>query len=256
MTSPLIELKDVTVVYGNVPAVTGASLHVNRGEIVALVGPNGAGKTTLTKAVMGRLRIVAGSVDLNGQRIRGAATRQLMRRGVSLVPEGRRLIGELTVEDNLRLGGIARRWRGATDADLDEVYGLFPRLKERRHVKAAMISGGEQQMAAIGRALVMHPSLLVLDEPSLGLAPMIVQQLFETFERLRENGTTILIAEQNVRDTLRLASRAYVMVSGHIVLEGDSKELVASNRLQDLYLLHRSSGGSADHNHNQGGVHQ
>ncbi len=243
----LLDLNDVTISYGNVPAVTGATLHVDQGEVVALVGPNGAGKSTLTKAVMGRLRGVTGGISFRGANIRGAATQSLMRRGVVLVPEGRRLIGELTVEDNLRLGGISRRWRGATEADVDEVYEMFPRLKERRHVKAAMISGGEQQMAAIGRALVMHPDLLILDEPSLGLAPLIVQQLFETFRRLQRAGTTILIAEQNVRDTLRIASRAYGMVSGRIVLEGAAAELVDSKRLEEMYLLLRTSGNDDGH---------
>lgn len=238
MSRHLVELVDVTVAYGNVPAVVGASLYVDKGEVVALVGPNGAGKTTLTKAVMGRLPTQSGTIRLDDRPIQGSQTRQLMRRGVALVPEGRRLIGELTVEDNLKLGGIARRWTGATKTDLDYIYDLFPRLRERRHVKAAMISGGEQQMAAIGRALVMHPTLLILDEPSLGLAPLIVQQLFATLRQLAEAGTTILIAEQNVRETLRLASRAYVMVSGRVVLEGGSKELAESNRLHDLYLVH------------------
>lgn len=237
----LMDLADVTVSYGNVPAVLRASLHVDEGEMVALVGPNGAGKTTLTKAIMGRLRNVSGEISFRGRGIRGAATRRLMRQGVVLVPEGRRLIGELTVEDNLRLGGIARHWRGASDADLGEIYEIFPRLQERRHVKAGMISGGEQQMAAIGRALVMHPALLILDEPSLGLAPLVVGQLFQTFQRFLEQGTTILIAEQNVRDTLAIANRAYVMVSGRIVLEGNAGELANSSRLHELYLHHGES---------------
>ena len=244
----LLDLDHVTVSYGNVPAVTRASLHVDQGEIVALVGPNGAGKSTLTKAVMGRMRNVTGAMSLRGASIRGAATRRLMRRGMALVPEGRRLIGELSVEDNLRLGGIARRWRGARDRDVAEVYEIFPRLLERRHVKAAMISGGEQQMAAIGRALVIHPELLILDEPSLGLAPLIVEQLFETFRSLQRGGTTILIAEQNVRDTLRIASRAYVMVSGRIVLEDDASELSRSGRLEEMYLLHRRTSDDDGHN--------
>jgi len=235
--TPILRVSDVTVRYGKVPAVTGATLTLEPGSLVALVGPNGAGKSTLTKTVMGRLGAAAGVVEYDGQTVRRGTTRSLMKRGLVLVPEGRHLIADLSVEDNLRLGGIAKRWRGADSRDLSEVYEIFPALYGRRKVKAGMLSGGEQQMAAVGRALVSHPRLLVLDEPSLGLAPVIVQQLFSVLAGLNRDGMTILVVEQNVRDTLSLATEAYVMISGRIVAHGSSEELVAEGRMEALYLM-------------------
>ncbi len=232
----LLRLEKVSFGYGGVPVISDLSLHVDADEVVVLLGPNGAGKTTLARGLMGRIRGGRGSLTFAGMRILGLPTHELMRRGMVLVPEGRLLIGDLTAEDNLRLGAIARTWQGASEADLEMVYELFPRVRERAKVRAGSLSGGEQQMVAIGRALVMRPRLLVLDEPSLGLAPLLVQTLFEAVAKLRERGTAVLLIEQNARAALAIATRVYVMRSGRIVHDGPPAEINASRDLARLYF--------------------
>lgn len=237
MTGPLpLVVSDLVAGYGGAPALDGASLEVRPGEVVALLGPNGAGKSTLARALLGRLRRVSGSIALHGEEVRGLPTHVLMRKGIALVPEGRMLIKDLSTEDNLRLGAIARRWRGASPEDLDFIYEQFPRLKERRNLSAGVLSGGEQQMAAIGRALALRPSVLILDEPSLGLAPMIVEGLFTAIRRLADMGTAVLVAEQNVRAAMGIADRAYVLAAGQVVRSGSAEEIQSSSDLLEIYL--------------------
>lgn len=235
----LLRVSDLRVGYGGAPVLDGVSLTVAAGEVAALLGPNGAGKTTLARTLLGRLRPTAGSVELNGEPVTALATHVLIRKGIALVPEGRMLIKDLSTEDNLRLGGIAHTLKGARAEDLEFVYEQFPRLRERRAVAAGLLSGGEQQMVAIGRALTMRPRVLVLDEPSLGLAPLIVKALFTTIRRLADLGTAVLVAEQNVRAALEIADSAHVLIQGRIARSGPASELAHSNELVELYLGHR-----------------
>ncbi|MDX6484934.1 MAG: branched-chain amino acid transport system ATP-binding protein [Gaiellaceae bacterium] len=231
----LLEVDDLVVRYGSLEAVSGASLHVADGEIVALVGPNGSGKTTLTRTLLGRLKPASGDIRLRGVSVIRCSTRRRLADGMAFVPEGRRLIGELSVEDNLRLGAMAHSVRGASRSALDRVYEIFPRLGERRRQAAGTLSGGEQQMVALGRALVANPKLLVVDEPSLGLAPIAIQTLFAAIGELRGTGVGVLLAEQNATDALGIANRVYAMAAGRIVLESSVEDLSLQG-LRAVYL--------------------
>jgi len=231
--APLLEVRDLHLAYGRIRALQGVSLVVRPGEIVTLVGPNGAGKSSLLRTIAGVHRPGAGTVHALGGRIDGEPVESLVRRGIVLVPEGRATLRHLTVRENLLLGAYVRRDR-EVEADVGRVLVRFPRLGERLAQKAGTLSGGEQQMLAIGRALMARPRLLLLDEPSLGLAPLVVASIFATLRELREEGVTILLVEQNARQALQLADHAYVLETGSIVLEG--ADLLADERVRAAYL--------------------
>ena len=236
MAEPMLAVHELEVVYpGGVRAVKGASLDVHEGEIVALLGSNGAGKSTLLNGVCGILRARSGRVSFQGQDITKTPAHRIMRLGVSQAPEGRRVFAPLTVRENLLLGAYTHRGRGVSQS-LDEVLGLFPRLRDRLPQLAGTLSGGEQQMLAIGRALMAKPKLLLLDEPSLGLAPMIVRSIFATVRQINQQGTSVLLVEQDARAALRLANRAYVLDAGEMVLSGPASELVRDPRVEAAYL--------------------
>ena len=233
----LLELEDVHIAYGNVEAVKGISLSVEEGEAVTLLGANGAGKTTTLRAISGLLRPRAGRIRLGGEEIQSVAAHRIVELGVAHVPEGRRVFATLTVEENLNLG--AYKHRQALDrvqAARERAYRLFPRLAERRGQLAGTLSGGEQQMLAIARGLMADPKVLLLDEPSLGLAPKLVQEIFRTIREINQQGVTILLVEQNARIALRVAHRAHVLETGKIVLSGPSRELRRDPRIQQAYL--------------------
>ncbi len=236
--SPLLEIKDVEAGYGPFVVLHGVSLRVDRGEIVALVGPNGAGKTTTLKTIVGLTTLYRGRVVLDGRDVTREPPHARVGRGLALVPEGRGIFVPLTVLENLRLGAYSREARAKMDETLEMVFSVFPRLKERRNQIAGTLSGEESQMLAIGRALMSRPRVLLLDESSQGLAPKIVEELFEVFRRLNsEWGVTMLLVEQHVKRSLELANRAYVMESGRIVLEGESGELMRNEMLRKAYLV-------------------
>jgi len=237
--APLLELHDVVAGYGHTEVLHGIDLHVGQGELVALIGANGAGKSTLLKTVVGMLTPKSGRVLLGGQDISGVRPEQLVRRGVALVPEGRLLFGPMTVAENLELGGYALppRERGARGRELlARVNELFPVLAERATQPAETLSGGEQQMLAVGRALMSAPRLLLLDEPSLGLAPKVIAEIFSALEVLLADGVTILLVEQDARLALKHADRGSVMSTGRVVLEGSSTELLADESVRTIYL--------------------
>lgn len=228
--------------YGRVAALRGVSLHVGEGEIVALLGSNGAGKTTMLRTISGLQRARSGTVSFGGADITRARAHDIIARGLGHVPEGRRIFGALTVEENLNLGGyLSRRDHGTVAARKQRVFDLFPRLAERRGQLGGLLSGGEQQMLAVGRALMNEPRLLALDEPSLGLSPVMVKTVGEVITRIRASGTAILMVEQNARQALALADRAYVLETGRIVLEGPAASLARDPRVRHAYL-----GGSAE----------
>jgi len=233
----LFQLQDFSVAYGAVEAVHQVALQVNEGEIVTVIGPNGAGKTTLLCAAMGLLPS-SGSLSLGGERIARPSVEAMVARGVALVPERRELFGEMPVEDNLLLGGFYRWRTGRRDQKerMDEVFAIFPRLKERRAQLASTLSGGERQMLAIGRALMARPRLLLLDEPSLGLAPLIVREVLQVVAGLRDHGVSVLLVEQNARAALKVADRAYVLEMGAVALSGAARELLHDRRIIDTYL--------------------
>jgi branched-chain amino acid transport system ATP-binding protein len=236
----LLEVSGLSARYGPVWALRGVSLEVRAGELVALIGANGAGKSTLLRAIAGLLGPAAGRVTLDGQDVTGRAPEAILRAGAALVPERRRIFGDLTVLDNLELGGYAlprgRDFRRGLAAGVDAAYTLFPVLRQRSGQLAGTLSGGEQQMLAIGRALMSRPRLLLCDEPSLGLAPLVVQEIMKLLARLRETGTTILLVEQNARLALRFADRAYVLEVGRVALSGASADLLANDQLKAAYL--------------------
>jgi branched-chain amino acid transport system ATP-binding protein len=232
----LLELKGLEVHYGGIRAVKGIDLAVNEGELVCLIGANGAGKTSTLKALCGLVPVAAGSVTYAGKPSTGAPAFRLVREGLVLVPEGRGVFGQLTVAENLAMGAFARDDAAGVRRDLDKVLALFPRLAERSGQTGGTLSGGEQQMLALGRALMSKPRLLLLDEPSMGLAPLMVARIFEVVRRIASEGVTILLVEQNARLALEAAGRGYVMDSGRITLAGDSKELLADPRVRDAYL--------------------
>jgi len=232
----LLEIKGLEVRYGGIRAVKGIDLTVDEGELVCLIGANGAGKTSTLKAICGLLPAAGGTVTYSGKSITGAPSFRLVREGLVLVPEGRGIFGQLTAAENLAMGAFARGDRAEVKRDLDRVLALFPRLAERSAQTAGTLSGGEQQMLALGRALMSKPRLLLLDEPSMGLAPLMVVKIFEVVRRIASEGVTILLVEQNARLALEAASRGYVMESGAITLAGEAGELLADPRVREAYL--------------------
>jgi branched-chain amino acid transport system ATP-binding protein len=231
----MLEVRDLLVSYGEIRAVKGISLSVAAGEIVALLGGNGAGKTTTLKTVSGLLAPRSGEILLDGESLRGMPPHLIVRKGIAHVPEGRHVFNRLTVYENLEMGAYARSDAGVA-ADRDRVFALFPRLWERRRQRAGTLSGGEQQMLAIGRALMANPRLLLLDEPSMGLAPVLVEQIFETVQSINRQGTTVLLVEQNAALALEVATRAYVLETGTIVLSGAAADLVRHEDVRRAYL--------------------
>ena len=233
---PLLALERLAVSYGGIQAVKGIDVVVGDGELVCLIGANGAGKTTTLKGICGLLPIKSGTIHYDGDDITGAASFKLVRRGLAMVPEGRGMFGALTIEENLAMGAYTRTDRAAIEADADRVFGLFPRLKERRRQTAGTLSGGEQQMLAMGRAMMSRPRLLLLDEPSMGLAPLMVQKVFETIIAVAKEGVTILLIEQNAKLALEVSDRGYVMESGVITLEGEAAALLHDPKVRAAYL--------------------
>ncbi len=232
----LLELDGVSVRYGGIEALHEVSLHIAADEVVALIGANGAGKSTTIRSISGFVPTYTGSVVFDGVRVNGLPTHTLVRRGIAECPEGRRVLARLDVETNLELGAYTQRDRAQVRADLQRSYELFPRLEERRHQVAGTLSGGEQQMLAIARALMCRPRLLLLDEPSLGLAPIVVRQIFETIDSLRAAGVTILLVEQNATLALEHSDRAYVLDAGSVTLEGRSSDLLSNDLVTAAYL--------------------
>jgi branched-chain amino acid transport system ATP-binding protein len=230
----LLEVDDIEVRYGNIRALKGVSFHVEEGEVVALLGANGAGKTTTQKTVSGMMRPALGEVRYDGQRIDGLPAHDLIKLGICHVPEGRRVFPRMSVAENLEMGAF--RFKRSDPEVLARVYHLFPRLKERETQYAGTLSGGEQQMLAIGRALMGKPRLLLLDEPSMGLAPLIVKQIFDIVREINETGVTVLIVEQNAAQALALANRGYVLETGEVVLSGSGTDLLADDRIRAAYL--------------------
>ena len=234
--APLLELKKLQVAYGGIQAVKGIDLHVGAGELVCLIGANGAGKTTTLKGICGLQPVKSGSIRYAGESIVGRPAFELVRKGLAMVPEGRGVFGALTIEENLAMGAYIRSDAAGVRADVERVFGLFPRLKERRRQTAGTMSGGEQQMLAMGRALMSRPKLLLLDEPSMGLAPLMVQKVFETVLAVSKEGVTILLIEQNAKLALEVSDRGYVMESGEITLAGDAKTLLHDPAVRAAYL--------------------
>ncbi|HEX4858649.1 MAG TPA: ABC transporter ATP-binding protein [Usitatibacteraceae bacterium] len=232
----LLSLKEVHVAYGGIQAVKGISLEVQAGELVTLIGANGAGKSTTLKAISGLHHAARGNVLYDGKDIAALPSFEIARRGLILVPEGRGVFPSLTIEENLAMGAYSRSDRGGTAADIEEKFALFPRLKERAKQTAGTLSGGEQQMLAIARALMAKPKLLLLDEPSMGLAPIMVQKIFEVVKDISQRGVTILLIEQNARLALSISHRGYVMDGGLITLEGESKSLLNDSKVREAYL--------------------
>ena len=231
----MLEFKQVNTFYGRVQALHDVSLSVRKGEIVTLIGANGAGKSTLLMTLCGDPRAASGSILYEGQELIGQSTPEIIRKGIAVAPEGRRVFARLTVEENLAMGAFFSD-KSEREQQLAHVLELFPRLKERFAQRAGTMSGGEQQMLAIGRALMCRPRLLLLDEPSLGLAPLIIARIFETIEQLRDEGVTVFLVEQNANQALKLADRGYVLENGRIVMEGSGQELLADARVREAYL--------------------
>jgi branched-chain amino acid transport system ATP-binding protein len=232
----ILELRDIHTYYGTIHALKGISLDVREGEIVTLLGANGAGKTTTLRSINGLNRARQGSIRFQGRDITGTAAHEIVKRGIAQSPEGRRLFPRMTVTENLEMGAFQRKDRSEVKEDMDRVFGLFPRLQERRSQKAGTMSGGEQQMCAIGRALMARPKLLLLDEPSLGLAPIFVERIFEIVKTINEQGTSILLVEQNALMALDHASRGYVMETGKIVLADSAAALKTNEQVRKTYL--------------------
>jgi len=232
----LLQLRRLEVSYGGIAAVKGIDLDVAKGELVCLIGANGAGKTSTLKAIAGLLPVAAEAIRYDGAPIGGTRAFELVRRGLALVPEGRGVFGQLTVEENLSMGAYARADAAGVRHDLERAFSLFPRLAERRRQTAGTLSGGEQQMLAIGRALMSRPRLLLLDEPSMGLAPLMVQKIFETILGVAKEGVTILLVEQNARLALEVSSRSYVMETGLITLSGPARDLLVDPKVRAAYL--------------------
>ena len=232
----LIELENVAAGYGDVQVLWGVTLAVREGEIATLVGANGAGKTTTLKTISGVVRATTGAMLYDGERVDSLPSHQIAARGISHVPEGRRLFPLMTVRENLELGVISKAARQSRGESLDHVFSLFPKLKERESQMAGTLSGGEQQMVAIGRGLMARPRLLMLDEPSLGLAPIVVREMFDIIREVNKGGITILLVEQNVQQSLKISDRAFVLENGRVVLEGVGAELLDDERVREAYL--------------------
>jgi len=232
----MLKIENLEVAYGNIKAIKGISLEVNQGEIVTLIGSNGAGKSTTLRAISGILKPKGGSITFNGERIDGVEGHDIVAKGICQSPEGRRIFPKMSVDENLDLGAFLRNDKEGIAADRDRVLELFPRLRERIDQKAGTMSGGEQQMLAVGRALMGSPKLLLLDEPSMGLAPVLVDMIFETIEKINKQGTTILLVEQNALAALNVADRAYVLESGSIKMSGKAKDLISNDEVTKAYL--------------------
>lgn len=232
----MLKVDNLEVAYGNIKAIKGISLEVNQGEIVTLIGSNGAGKSTTLRAISGILKPRNGSLTFNGERIDGIEGHEIVGKGICQSPEGRRIFPKMSVDENLDLGAFLRNDKAAISADRERVLDLFPRLRERIDQKAGTMSGGEQQMLAVGRALMGSPKLLLLDEPSMGLAPVLVDMIFETIEKINKQGTTILLVEQNALAALNVADRAYVLESGSIKMSGKAKDLISNDEVTKAYL--------------------
>ena len=230
----ILKVEDINVYYGSIHAIKGVSFEVNEGEVVTLIGANGAGKSTTLQTVSGLLHSRTGSITFDGQDLRGIPAHKIVSMGMAQCPEGRRIFSQMTVEENLEMGAFTRN--GGVSAARDEVYEQFPRLKERRKQIAGTLSGGEQQMLAMGRALMSNPKLLMLDEPSMGLAPILVEQIFDIIRDLHKAGKTILLVEQNARAALSVADRGYVLETGKVVTSGTGKDLLASPEIKKAYL--------------------
>ena len=236
MAEPMLKIGDINVYYGAIHAIKGISLTVNQGEIVTLIGANGAGKSTTLRTISGLLKPKTGSITFQGQDIAGTPAHKIVGLGISQVPEGRRIFTEMTVMENLDLGAFIRKDKDGIAADKKRVFELFPRLEERQDQVAGTLSGGEQQMLAMGRALMSRPKLLLLDEPSMGLAPLLIKEIFSIIEDINKSGTTVLLVEQNANMALSIANRAYVLETGRITLSGDAKKLAASEDVRKAYL--------------------
>lgn len=232
----LLEVKDLEVYYGVIQAIKGISFEVNEGEIVTLIGANGAGKTTTMQSIMGLIPAKAGTITYEGKSINKVPTHKIVQMGMTQVPEGRRIFQELSVYDNLVMGAFTKKDQKQVKEDIEEIYARFPRLKERKNQIAGTLSGGEQQMLAMGRAMMSRPKLLMLDEPSMGLSPLLVDEVFEIIKDFHKNGTTILLVEQNAGKSLAISDRAYVLENGKIALSGTGKELMESEDIKKAYL--------------------
>ena len=232
----MLTLENISVNYGAIEALKGVTMHVEKGEVVTLIGANGAGKTTTLRTITGLLSPRAGRVVFEGEDISGSPTHKLVARGISMSPEGRGVFANLTVRENLQMGAYLQKDNRKVAEDMERAFKMFPRLQERIGQKAGTLSGGEQQMLAMGRALMSRPRLLLLDEPSLGLAPLVVHTIFQAIEEIRSKGTTILLVEQNANAALGHSDRAYVLETGKIVMEGPSKDLAADPRIKEAYL--------------------
>ena len=233
--STILKVDDINVYYGSIHAIKGISFEVNEGEIVTLIGANGAGKSTTLNTISGLLHSKTGHIEFMGEPLNHVPSHKVVSKGLALVPEGRRIFLQMSVQENLDMGAFSRRG-GNIDADMERVFEQFPRLKERRKQVAGTLSGGEQQMLAMGRALMSNPKLLMLDEPSMGLAPILVEQIFDIVRELNQHGTTILLVEQNAEMALQVADRAYVLESGKIALSGTGRELAESDSIKKAYL--------------------
>ena len=231
----MLKVNDINVYYGSIHAIKGVSFEVHQGEVVTLIGANGAGKSTTLQTISGLLRSKTGSIEFLGENLGGVAPHKIVAKGLAHVPEGRRVFLQMTVEENLEMGAFTRP-NSEIDSGIENVYERFPRLKERRKQIAGTLSGGEQQMLAMGRALMSHPSLLMLDEPSMGLAPILVEQIFDIIKDLHKAGTTILLVEQNAQAALSVADRGYVLETGRIVTSGTGHELLESPAIKKAYL--------------------
>ncbi|WP_288618716.1 ABC transporter ATP-binding protein [Mitsuokella multacida] len=236
MAEPMLKIDNIDVYYGAIHALKGISLEVKEGEIVTLIGANGAGKSTTLRTISGLLKPKTGSITFLGQDIAGVRAHEIVKKGISQVPEGRRVFAEMTVMENLDLGAFVRKDKAGIQQDLKHVFELFPRLEERKNQSAGTLSGGEQQMLAMGRALMSRPKLLLLDEPSMGLAPLLIKEIFNIIVDINKSGTTVLLVEQNANMALSIANRAYVLETGRITLSGSAQELAASEDVRKAYL--------------------
>lgn len=232
----MLEVKNLEVYYGVIKALKGISFEVSQGEVIALIGANGAGKTTTLHTLTGLLQAKAGSITFEGMDITKTPAHNIVKLGIAHVPEGRRVFSNLTVYQNLRMGAYTRQDKGEIEQSLQTVYQRFPRLEERKNQLAGTLSGGEQQMLAMGRALMSHPKLIVMDEPSMGLSPIFVNEIFDIIEKVSAGGTTVLLVEQNAKKALSIADRAYVLETGNIVLSGDAKKLLNDDSIKKAYL--------------------
>ncbi len=236
MAQTLLKVQGLKVAYGGIQAVKGIDLQVREGELITLIGSNGAGKTSTMKAITGSIALLEGQIDYLGQTIRGQGAWDLVKAGLAMVPEGRGVFTRMTITENLQMGAYIRSDRADIAADIDKVFALFPRLKERRDQLAGTMSGGEQQMLAMGRALMSRPKVLLLDEPSMGLSPIMVDKIFEVVRDVHAQGVTVLLVEQNASRALKIADRAYVMESGLLTMEGAARDLLVDPRVRAAYL--------------------